>query len=314
MLRPPNFHQRTLSAASSATAKITCFAAAFIVPVLGIPPILLGAAAASTNWNLTSYGSPSPFERGETGLVLPIVLQHLTPTYISIVGIGAVAAAVMSSTDSALLSAASIFTSNIYKSILRTQASQREVQWVIRVSVVVVGLAGTSLTFLDNSVLMIWMLRSDLTYTLMLPQLVCVLFFSVSNGYGAVLGCVVGVLLRVLCGEPLLGIPPVIRFPGCRLVNGVYIQHSPVRTICMLSAMAAILFFSHVTALLFQRGLIPASWDVFAVKAQRSTRTGGVSASDTTDKMLLFSKHVPLVGDCLTNKEAVSLITRPLCW
>uniref|UniRef100_A0A3B4AT24 High affinity choline transporter 1-like n=1 Tax=Periophthalmus magnuspinnatus TaxID=409849 RepID=A0A3B4AT24_9GOBI len=275
-----NFHQRTLSATSSSTAKITCFAAAFIVPTLGIPPILLGAVAASTNWNLTSYGPLSPVERGETGLILPIVLQYLTPYYISIIGIGAVAAAVMSSTDSALLSAASIFTSNIYKNILRPQASEREIQWVIQGSVVVVGLAGTSLTFLDNSVLMIWLLRSDLTYTLMLPQLVCVLFFKISNGYGAVLGCVTGMVLRVLCGEPVLGIPPVLMFPGCTLVNGVYVQRWPIRTICMLSAVVAILFFSYLAAQLFDRGLISEKYDFFSVKhSQPQRRAGGGHAA-----------------------------------
>lgn len=157
---------------------------------------------------------------------------------------------------------------------------------MIRVSVVVVGLAGTSLTFLDNSVLMIWMLRSDLTYTLMLPQLVCILFFKVSNGYGAVLGCFSGMILRVLCGEPLLGLPAIIKFPGGTLENGVYIQRSPIRTICMLFALVATLFFSYVASLLFNKGLIPVKWDVFDVKAQYCAKTQGGAISDTKDRNL----------------------------
>ena len=52
-------------------------------------------------------------------LILPMVLQYLTPTAVSFIGLGAVSAAVMSSTDSSMLSASSMFAHNIYKLIFR---------------------------------------------------------------------------------------------------------------------------------------------------------------------------------------------------
>ncbi|XP_061580792.1 high affinity choline transporter 1-like isoform X2 [Cololabis saira] len=261
------FYQRILSASSYTQAQVTCFASSAFCLVLGIPSVLIGAVAASTDWNSTAYGLPTPYDRKEAGSILPIALQYLTPTYISVVGIGAVAAAVMSSMDSALLSSASLFSSNIYKNILRKQASDREMQWVIRISVVVVGLAGTALTFLDNSVLVFWIVGVDMSYTIMFPQLVCVLFFKVSNGYGAIIGYTIGLVTRILSGEPLLGLPPIIKFPGCRLDDeGKLTQFFPFRTVIMLMSLLSILLFSWLASIIFNKGLVSDKWDVFDAK------------------------------------------------
>ncbi|XP_055768671.1 high affinity choline transporter 1-like [Salvelinus fontinalis] len=268
------FYQRILSASSYTQAQVTCFASSAFCLVLGIPSVLVGAVAASTDWNLTSYGSPTPYERGQAGSILPIALQYLTPSYVSIIGIGAVAAAVMSSMDSALLSSASMFSSNIYKNIIRNQASDREMQWVIRSSVVVCGLAGTALTFLDNSVLVFWLVGVDMSYTIMFPQLVCVLFFKVSNGYGASVGYFLALVLRILSGEPLINLPPVIHFPGFRKdAEGVMTQFFPFRTTIMLTSLCSILITSCVTSVIFNKGLLSERRDVFQIKRSQAKVT-----------------------------------------
>lgn len=297
------FYQRILSASSYTQAQVTCFASAAFCLVLGIPSILVGAVAASTDWNSTAYGLPTPYERDQAGSILPIALQYLTPTYVSVIGIGAVAAAVMSSMDSALLSSASLFSSNIYKNIIRKKASDYEMQWVIRISVIAVGIAGTALTFLDSSVLVFWLVGVDMSYTIMFPQLVCILFFKVANGYGATVGFIMGIVMRVLSGEPLIGLPPAIKFPGCRLdKEGKMTQYFPFRTTIMLTSLLSILLVSWIASVLFNKGSISDKWDVFKIKRRQHPEASPTAAP--TDKTS---------GDPTEQHESKQLLSTTSC-
>lgn len=79
--------------------------------------------ALSSAWNETGYQGPWPLTEAETAMVLPMVLQYLTPDFVSFFGLGAVSAAVMSSADSSVLSASSMFARNVYKLIFRQRVS-----------------------------------------------------------------------------------------------------------------------------------------------------------------------------------------------
>ena len=140
-------------------------------------------------------------------------------------------------------------------------------QWVIKISVIVVGLAGTGLTFLDNSVLVFWMVGVDMSYTIMFPQLVCVLFFDLSNSYGAMSGFILGIVLRFMSGEPLVSLEAVIKFPGGRIDDaGNFVQYFPYRTFIMVLSVLTILGVSYVTSLLFSKGVVPLRFDLFKIK------------------------------------------------
>ncbi|KAM9321606.1 high affinity choline transporter 1-like [Gastrophryne carolinensis] len=256
------YFQRVLAASSSQQAMVTSYLSGALCAVLGVPSILIGAVAASTDWNQTSYGLPTPYERNESNMILPLVLQYLCPTYVSVAGLGAIAAAVMSSADSSLLSASSMFAYNIYKKMLRKTASDREVLCVMRLSMVLLGSAGMGLAFFSHSVYDLWFLSGELVYALLFPQLCCALFLPGANTYGSMAGFFLGLVLRLLGGESSLKIPPALHYPGCIRVDDVYVQLFPFRTFTMLVSLSTIIVTSYLSRYLFTKKILPSHWDL----------------------------------------------------
>ncbi|XP_020835169.1 high affinity choline transporter 1 [Phascolarctos cinereus] len=266
------YFQRVLSSSSATYAQVLSFLAAFGCLLMALPAILIGAIGASTDWNQTAYGLPEPIERQEADMILPIVLQYLCPVYISFFGLGAVSAAVMSSADSSILSASSMFARNIYQLSFRQNASDREIVWVMRITVFLFGAAATAMALLAKSVYGLWYLSSDLVYIIIFPQLLCVLFVKGTNTYGAMMGYVLGLIFRITGGEPYLYLQPLILYPGhYRDEDGIYHQRFPFKTFAMFISFLTNISVSYLAKYLFESGSLPPKLDFLdAVVARHS--------------------------------------------
>lgn len=254
------YFQRVLSAKTPKRAQILSFSAAFGCIFMAIPAVMIGAIGASAKWNETDYARyyPTPIPESNYGLILPLVLQYLCPTAVAVIGLGAVSAAVMSSADSSVLSAASMFARNIYaplrNAISKSAASEREIIWIMRLGILLVGALATVIAITVNSIYGLWYLCGDAVYVILFPQLLCVIHFPWANTYGAVVGFVVGLLLRLLGGEPLLGLPAAIHFPYYTCdINGDCTQNFPFKTLCMLLSLFCIISVSSLTHWLFTK-------------------------------------------------------------
>ena len=77
---------------------------------------------------------------GSQKMVFIVFARQLFPTFLAGILMAAIIAASMSTADSQLLVASSSFTSDIYKPIIRKEASEKEILWVGRIVVVIVAI------------------------------------------------------------------------------------------------------------------------------------------------------------------------------
>jgi high affinity choline transporter 7 len=233
------YFQRVLACRDEKTAVRLSLLAAVGCLIMAVPAVMLGAIGATVDWQ--SAGATPP---EDAVLVLPHVLRYLTPPIVGLIGLGAVSAAVMSSVDSSILSASSMFAWNVYRPLLRPEAGQRELRRSVRASVLVVGTLATVLALRVKSVYGLWFLCADFVYVILFPQLVTALYFKRSTRIGAIAGMVVGLFFRLAGGVPELGIPPLIS----KLVGeSVFSELFQYKTLSMLASLATIFAVSWLT-------------------------------------------------------------------
>ena len=233
------YFQRVLSSKSEQIAVRLSLVAAVVCIVAAVPAALIGIIGAAADWQAHGVAPP------EAAMVLPSVLRYLTSPIVASLGLGALAAAVMSSVDSSILSASSLGAWNVYKPLFNPSADSKTLARVIRRLVVIVGTAATLTALQIQSVYALWFLCSDLVYCILFPQLVTALFDRRANWYGSVAGLVVSFTLRFGGGEPVLGIPRLLPYPMVDAASGAVLF--PFRTTAMLVGLLTIIVLSRAT-------------------------------------------------------------------
>ena len=198
---------------------------------------MIGVVGRATDWG--ALGVPAL----DATMVLPLVLLHLTTPVVAMLGLGALAAAVMSSVDSSILSASSMATWNIYRPLVRPQASSVELKRMVRRVIVIVSCGATIIALNVHSVYALWFLCSDFVYCILFPQLVCALYDRRANRVGALAGYGVSLILRLGAGEPLLGIPGLIPYAAEQGTGAIWF---PFRTFAMLAGLTVIVTVSRL--------------------------------------------------------------------
>ncbi len=203
------YFQRVLSCQSPVKAQQHSLAAGLLTIAFTIPPVLLGIAAFNYPW-------PTELQaqlQAEPARTLPLLLRHATTPFVAALGLGAIVGAVTSSFSASILSAASMFSWNCCKRLLRPNLSISQMKAIIRGSILLLGVAAVVMALKVQSVQALWFFTSDLVFVLLFPQLVFALFDPKVNVIGSVVAFAVSLILRLGGGEPLLGVPYFIPYP-----------------------------------------------------------------------------------------------------
>jgi solute:Na+ symporter, SSS family len=177
--------QRTMSSGSAQIAVRSCYYAAILYLTVAMLPLFIGLCVKHLY----------PGELGlDTQLTLPnMVLQH-TSIPVQVLFFGSLLSAVMSTTSSAILAPAALFSENVVKPLMKKAPSDKQLLMITRLSIVLFSVIATVLAVLNSNIYELVGVSSILSLVSLFIPLVFGMYWKRSSSSGAVLAMVAGMM------------------------------------------------------------------------------------------------------------------------
>jgi len=181
--------QRAMSSGSVKTAVRSCYIAAGLYLTIAMLPLFISLC--------TKHLYPTQVE-GDTQLALPnMVLAH-TSLPIQILFFGSLLSAIMSTTSSAILAPAAIFSENLVKPLLQERLSDRNLLILTRVSVLIFSAIATIMACMRSNIYELVGESSILSLVSLFVPLTLGLYWKRSSPTGAMLAMVLGTITWII--------------------------------------------------------------------------------------------------------------------
>jgi Na+/proline symporter len=195
--------QRVMSSGSVNTAVRSCYIAAILYLTIAMLPLFISLCV--------KHLYPE-FASGDAQLALPsMVLSHATMP-VQILFFGSLLSAIMSTTSSAILAPAAIFSENLVKPLSKGRLSDKQLLMVTRISVLGFSILATIMATLRSNIYELVGESSVLSLVSLFAPLVLGMYWKRASATGALLSMVLGTFTWFLFERMETGWPSLV--PG----------------------------------------------------------------------------------------------------
>ena len=207
--------QRTMSSNSATTAVRSCFIAAFLYLTVAMLPLFISLC--------TKHLYPAQLS-GDYQLALPnMVLAH-TALPIQILFFGSLLSAIMSTTSSAILAPAAIFSENLLKPLAKEKFTDAQLLFLARLSVLLFASIATVMACMRSNIYELVGESSVLSLVSLFAPLLLGLYWKKSSSMGAITSMISGLLSWIFFRVYEISIPALVPAVFISLVTFVVLS------------------------------------------------------------------------------------------